>query len=76
MTSFGNRVLLDNRLSGALSNPADKVFFFFLPLVEVLVALVVAIHHAGLARLQDLAHKGTFIRFAGGEKELFRYGPV
>ena len=61
VTAFKKLPLFQNPLSGRLPDTADKLFLSLLSLIEVLVALVVAIHNAGLPRLQDLGNKGAFI---------------
>lgn len=45
----------DHGLDCFFPNPANKVFFLFLPQIKVLVALIIAIHHPGLTGCQDLA---------------------
>jgi hypothetical protein len=48
MAPFRDRTFLDDGLSSTLSDPADEVPVFNLPLVKVFMTLVAAIHDSGL----------------------------
>jgi hypothetical protein len=76
VTIFNDFALFQNRLSGALSDAADKMLLSCLPLVKVLMALVVSIHNTGLPWLQYLGNERAFISLACIKKKLFRDSPV
>src|SRR3974377_1544005 len=64
----------DHFLRGPGFNPADKMFSFGLPKVEVFMALIVAVHNGGLSRGTDLAGEGALVSLAIGEEDAGRNG--
>lgn len=62
----------DQGLIGAGLDPAQVVFFFSVPGIKALVALVISIHNAGLSRREDFVYEGAFIAFAIGKEYLAR----
>jgi len=76
MAAFRGRSLFDDGFSGALADPTDKVSSLGLPLVEVLMALVIAVHDAGLARGHNFLYKGPLVGFTGAEIDPLWNAPV
>ena len=75
-TSGSDFVVFQQFLFGLIFDAADKMPFFFLPLIEILVALIIAVHHTSLAGAEDLGDEGPFIPFPIGEEELTGYGMI
>jgi hypothetical protein len=67
---------LEAGLAGTGFDTADKVLPSLLPEVEVLMALIVTIHYAGLSGREYLVDKGAFIPLAVGEENFSGDGVV
>ena len=61
---FRECVLFDDGLGCILLDPANEMLFISLPLVEMSVRLITAIHDSGFTFAEYLFHKGTFTLFA------------